>query len=184
VRKRFIAAAAVVCLAGLPLALASIDGTTSIQFQINDRRQVGLNPGVNISVNPTPSLTFSNGSAAGQANQLFQANRTFSGTTDALKLSSAGTLVDGYGTPVTLVRVKAIYFQNTGTSSIVIGAGTAPMTTWLNAAGTMTIPAGGFFLCVTPDATGWTITATTADTITVTGTSGQTYSVGILGATS
>ncbi len=178
---------AVVCLAlAFPAAAvwASIDGTTSIQFQINDRRTVGLNSGVNISINPTPSVTFANGSGANQANQLYQATRTFSGTTDTLQVSSAGSLKDSYGTAVALVRIKAVYVQNTGTSSITIGGGSSPVTTLLNSTGTVTLPAGGFAVFVTPDATGWTVTASTADTITVTGTSGQTYSVGILGATS
>jgi hypothetical protein len=182
-RTRIILAlAGLLVLVAIPYAWATIDGVYSIGVQINDRRTVGLNTNANLPVNATPSITYSNGSGASQATTLFQATRTFSGTTDTLSLSSG--LSDAYGSAVVLVRVKAVFFLNNGTSTIVIGGGTGAMSSWLSATGTLTIPAGGFVGSATPDATGWVVTSGTADKIQVTGTSGQTYQVVVLGSTS
>jgi hypothetical protein len=183
-RQSIIFAALFIVVLSLPaaVALASVDGTISFGFQMNDRRIIGLNANTNIPVNATPSITFSNGAGANQVNQFFQATRTFSGTTDNLNLASG--LTDSYGSSVALVRVKAIIIINNGANTITIGnASPHPWNTLLSAAGTVTIPAGGFFGAGTPDATGWTITSGSNDTLLVTGTSGQTYQVVIAGST-
>lgn len=175
-------ALAAVGLAGLPAAMASIDGTASIQLQINDRRSVGLNAGVNIPINPTPSITFTDGSGANAANQVYQANRTLSSGSDSVDL--AGTLTDSYGTTVALVRVKAIYLKNTDTNTITFGAGSNPFVGLLNSTGTITLKPGAFVLMASPDAAGWAVTASTGDLINVSGTGSGTYSIAVLGATS
>lgn len=159
----------------------SIDGTVSLSFAANDRRTIGLNSGVNIPVNAVPSVTFTNGSGANQAGTLFQAIRTFAGSTDTLVLSSG--LTDSYGTAVALVRIKALLIINNGTASITVGAaGTHPLSSLLNATGTLTLPPGASFLAVTPDATGWVVTSSSADQLQISGTSGQTYEVVVLGS--
>lgn len=163
------------------LALASIDGVISGSFTANDRRTIGLNANTNIPVNAQPAITFTNGTGAGQAQVLYQATRTFSGSSDTLNLGGGGGLFDSYGTAVALTSIKAIYINNTGTSSIAVGAGTNPITTWLNSTGTMTIPPGAFVTVATPDATGWVVTASTACNLNFTGTSGQAYQVVVLG---
>lgn len=174
------ALAAAVLLAPIA-ALASIDGVVSTGFTANDRRSIGINSNTNIPVNAQPSVAFTNGSGAGQAQVLYQASRTFSGTTDSLNLGTGGGLSDSYGTAVALTAIKAVYLYNTGTSSITVGAGTNPITTMLNSTGTLTIPAGAFVVLATPDATGWVVTASTACNLNFTGTSGQTYQIAVLG---
>ena len=126
----------------------------------------------------SPSPT---GPGAGQAQVLYQANRTFSGTTDVLNFGSGGGLSDSYGTTIALTAIKAIYINNTGTSSITVGAGSNPIVTLLNSTGTLTLPSGAIHFDATPDATGWVVTATTACNLTFTGTSGQTYQIAVLG---
>lgn len=165
-----------------PLAWATIDGTASIVLQINDRRTVGLNKGVNIAINPAPSITFADGTGASSANKIYQATRSLSAGADSIDL--AGSLTDSYGSTAVFVRVKAIYIKNNGTATMTFGAGTNPWATMLNSTGTLTIPAGGFVLVATPDATGWTVTAATGDLLNVTGTGSQTFDIAILGATS
>jgi hypothetical protein len=161
----------------------SIDGTVAFTFAFNDRRTVSTGTSANLQTNPSnASATYSNGTAALQANQVYGDNRTFSGSTDTLDLLTG--LADSYGTNVTLARVKAIFILNTGTSSITVGAGTDPWATLFNAAGTVTLPAGAGFCAFTPDATGWTTTASTGMNLNVTGTSGQTYEVAVVGGTS
>jgi hypothetical protein len=175
------AAAAILCFALVPVALASIDGTISIGCQLNDRRTVGLNANTNIPVNATPSITYSNGAGANQANQFYQATRTFSGTTDAITVDA--TNKDSYGTTLAMVRVKAIFIQNTSTHNQTFFGGSNALVGPLGATSTVTLPPGGFACFATPDATGWTVTASTADVINATGTNADTYNIVILGST-
>src|SRR5947208_13992242 len=104
-----------------------IDGTVSGQFTANDGRTVGLSAvnGVTIGCNPTPSVVFTDGVGANQANVLYQFSGTFSGTTASIDLN--GVLTDSYGTTVAMLRVKALYIENTSAANnIVVGAGTNP----------------------------------------------------------
>lgn len=160
----------------------AIDGTVSASFQINDRRTVGIGANANIPCNAQASATFADGSAALQANVIYQANRELTAGADSVDL--AGTLADAYGSTVTLVRVKGLYIKNTGTTDLTIGAGTTPWATLLNSTGTITLKPGAFLLVATPDATGWPVTASTADLLNVSGTGTATYSIAVLGAAS
>lgn len=165
----------------------SIDGNIALTFTFNDRRTVSTGTAGNLPTNVVDAQTgpFSTGSGALGVNTVFGyggANaRTFSGTTDVLNLTSG--LVDAYGTAVVLARFKTICFKNLSTANnIVIGAGTNPVVSFLNATGTITLPPGAWFAAGTPEATGWVVTASTAMNLTVTGTSGQTYEVAIGGS--
>lgn len=158
----------------------SIDGNVAIAFSFNDRRTVSAGTSANLPTSPgAGNTTYSNGVGAGQVNQVYGAIRTLSGTTDVLNLATG--LADSYGTNVTLARAKAIFILNTGADSIVVGAGTDPITTFLNSTGTITLPPGACFAAFTPDATGWVVTPSTAMNLLVTGTSGQTYTVAVAG---
>lgn len=162
----------------------AIDGTFSAQVAVNDRRSVGLNTSVNIPVNVTPSVSFTDGAGANQANVLWQATRTFSGSTDDLDLN--GVLSDSYGSSVAMVRVKGIYVKNNSASNnVTVGNATSNQwATFLNSTGTLTLPPGAFTVSATPNAAGWTVTASTGDILRIGGTSGQTYDIAILGASS
>lgn len=160
----------------------AIDGTISGSFQANDRRTVGLSTtnGVNIGCNVNPATSFTDGVGALQANILYQLNGVFSGATASLDLN--GVLTDSYGTTVTMLRVKALYIENTSaTNNVVVGAGTNPWATFLNAAGTMTLRPGSWIVAAAADATGWAVTAATGDILLLTGTAGQPYKIAILG---
>lgn len=160
----------------------AIDGSVSANFVANDRRTVGLSTtnGVNIGCNVNPSVTFSDGVGAGQANVLYQFSGSFTGTTASLDLN--GVLTDSYGSLVSLLRVKAIYIENTSaTNTIVVGAGTNPWATFLNATGTVTLRPGSWIMAATGDATGWAVTAATGDILLLTGTTGQPYKIAIMG---
>ncbi len=160
-------------------ALASVDGVISAQVQLNDRRSVGINTNANLSVNAAPSLAYTDGVGANQGNIVYQASLAM--TSGAYALDLAGAVADSYGTTVAAVRIKGIYVKNTSAHTITMGAGSATMTTLLNSTGTLTLPSGAFFCAGTPDATGWVVTATTADTLNFTGTTTDTFQVVILG---
>jgi hypothetical protein len=147
----------------------AIDGTVSIGFVGNDRRTVGINTGANLGVNFQPSITYADGVGANQANVLYQASLALTAGVNNVDLS--GVLTDSYGTSLTPARIKAWAFQNnSATNSMTVGNGTNPWVTCLTGTGTLIIPAGGFFVFATPDATGWTVTAATGDILKVAGT--------------
>lgn len=174
---------AVVLSAGLRYAHAmSIDGVVSVSFTANDRRTVGINTNANLPVNSQPAITFTNGSGAGQAAVLYQGSLNLSG--GALNVDLNGVLTDSYGSTVSLVRVKAIYVQNNSTSnSMTFGAaGSNPWVGLLNSTGTFTLPAGAFALFATPDATGFTVTASTGDIFKVAGTGTDNFTIIVMGS--
>jgi hypothetical protein len=162
-----------------------VDGNIGVSFTFNDRRvNLGLpssaTNGVNIQSNRQIPFVFTDGVGALQGDRLFSGKRTLSGTTDNLDL--AGVLADAYGGTLTLARVKVLYVYNSGLNDIVVGAGTNPWVGLLNSTGTFTLPPGGLAVFVNPTAAGWTVTAATGDILKITGTSGQTYEILALGA--
>lgn len=159
----------------------SIDGAIGITATINDRQSAGLaGSSFNIPTTVNPSVTFSNGSGAAQGTMLYAKQRTLSGTTDTVVLTS---LTDNHGNAIDFATIKGIVITNVSASNnIVVGdAGSDAWATLLNATGTITLPPGASFCAFTPDATGWTVTASTAMNLLVTGTSGQSYNLVLLG---
>lgn len=183
-----LAVAALSCLLtlaiGVRVAHASIDAVISAGFTANDRRTVGINSNANIPVNSQPSITFANGSGAGQASVLYQGKLSLSGGAYSLDLN--GVLTDSYGSSVALVRVKAILLQNNSASnSQTFGAAASnAWATWLNSTGTITLPPGAWVVAATPDATGWGVTAATGDILKVAGTGTDQFTVVLLGSSS
>lgn len=159
----------------------SVSGLISGVFQGNDQRTIGLNSNANIPVNQQPSTTYTNGSGANQAQVLYQASITLSGTTESIDLNG-GTFSDSYGTAIVLTGVKAIFIQNTSTTNnIVIGdAGSNPWAGLLNSTGTITLLPGDWIIVSTASAAGWPVSST-SKILLVTGTSGQTFAIALLG---
>lgn len=155
----------------------SCSGVASFNFVANDTRTAGLTTNVSIPVNASDTIDLTNGTAALQFNILYDAPRTLSGTTDVINLTS---IVDEWSSTDDCARVKGIAIVNTSNASLAVGGGTDPWNTWLN--GTMLLPPGAFTANATPDATGWTVTPSTGMNLTITGTTGQTYSVVLFGA--
>ncbi|MFJ9645010.1 hypothetical protein [Streptomyces sp. NPDC101206] len=127
------------------------------------------------------------GTAAGQADRAFHDTRTLAASaTEDLDL--AGMLADVFGTTLTYVRIKGLFVaaSSTNTNNVVIGAGTNPWATLLNATGTVTLRPGvacGFFTGAA-DATGYAVTAATGDILKVANSAGSTsvtYDVVIVG---
>lgn len=165
----------------------AISGSVSASINITDSRSVGVTTG-----GQTQKLTgaaswqnaFGSGAGALQGNVLYAATRTLSGASEDVDLS--GVLSDLYGSTVTMVRVKAVFIRNNSTANnITVGAASSNQwSTMLNSTGTITLHPGAYFSAATPTAAGWTVTAGTGDILKVAGTSGQSYDVVILGASS
>src|SRR5262249_36818247 len=77
-------------------AYFTIDGVVAVQITANDRRTVGINTAANLPVNAQPSISFTNGSGAGQVSILYQGSLNLSGGT--LNVDLNGVLTDSYGT--------------------------------------------------------------------------------------
>jgi hypothetical protein len=159
----------------------SIDGTVSASFTANDRRTVGINANANLPVNVQPATSFTNGTGANQAQVLYQASRTLSGSTDSVDINGA-TINDSYGTPIALTAVKALYIQNLSSSNTITvgGASSNPWTGLFNSTGTFTLQPGDWIVVCTPTAAGWAASST-SKIIQVAGTSGQSYQIALLG---
>ncbi len=161
----------------------AITGTISGQLALNDRRTVGLSTNANIAINVQPSAVFTDGVGALQANVLYQATPALSGGVKSVDIY--GSVTDSYGSTVNDVRVKAIYVKNkSATYDLVLGNSANAALSPLNATGTITLPPGAFFIAVAPDATGWAITANSADTLLFTGTNVETFDLVVLGGAS
>lgn len=131
--------------------------------------------------------SFTNGTGANQANELFTDTRTLTAST-AENLDLAGVLLDAFGATLTFTKIKAIVITAAAanTNDVVVGghatAAFAPM--FGATTNTVVVKPGGTFIIVAPDANGYAVTATTADMLTVTnggaGTS-VTYTIAIVG---
>jgi len=113
------------------------------------------------------SMILANGTGASQAQVAWGDARTLSGATDEINASS---LVDDRGT-VTMTALKAVYIKNTSTA--VLTATPSPAGAF---GGTYTIRPDGAVVAVASDATGLSV-----GTLTVAGSSGQTYDVLLVG---
>ncbi|MGQ4358562.1 hypothetical protein [Streptomyces sp. SAS_272] len=134
-------------------------------------------------------MQLGNGTAAGKADRVFSDRRTLaaSGTED---LDLAGVLLDAFGSAITFARVKGLIIAAAAGNSnnVVVGAASgSPWAALLNSTGTLTLRPGAFMAVGTgqADATGYAVTATTADLLKIAnsgaGTS-VTYDIHIIGA--
>jgi len=136
-------------------------------------------------LNYSLSKTFANGTGADEVDTVFHDTRTL--TTGASEnLDLAGSLTDGFGSTITFAIVKAIFIYNKSTARI-LTVGGAASNQFINWVGDTTdvikIRPGGFVLLVTPDATGYAVTAGTGDLLKILNDAGSScdYDIVILG---
>lgn len=121
-------------------------------------------------ISETFSKTFSHGSGADQANNVFADDFSITGaSTQTYDL--AGGLTNSLGQALTFTAIKALIIVNTGAAALTYGGGGAPFLGWLgDATDEITIPAGGLLVLTDPTAAGQPVTAATGDLITIGGT--------------
>lgn len=125
------------------------------------------------------TYSWSDGAGAGQANRIYQDRNTLaaSGTID---VDLSGTLTDVYGDPVVFARVKALIVTaaDANTNNVVVGGVANGISTILQpaASGTITVRPGATWLISAGggDATGYVITAGTADLLHIINSAGGT----------
>lgn len=113
------------------------------------------------------TASLSDGTAASQAQVVWSDSRTLSGSSETLNLASLPDTRDGAAVSVAVTAVKAVYVR---ASAALTFAG-APFP-----AGGVSVAAGGALMQVDPTAPG-----TAAGSVTVTGASGATYDIVIIG---
>lgn len=139
----------------------------------------------------TPDITYpivlEDGTGANQAKIIWTDKRQIaaSGNDD---LDLAGGIVDALGNTITMTRLKAIILKALATNVndvLVGGAAAAQITTLFGASGDLIrVKPGGVFMLIAPDATGYVITATTADILRITNGAGGTavdYEITLIG---
>lgn len=133
------------------------------------------------------SVAFSDGVAAGQANRIWKDTRTLaaSATED---LDFSGALLDIFGDAVVFADIRAILITadaaNTNNVNVTRPASNG-LPIFLAASDGIAVRPGGAFLYVAQDTTAIPVTASTADLLTLTnssGTTGVTYSITVLGS--
>jgi hypothetical protein len=123
---------------------------------------------------PDNALSFAYGTAVGQINRLYIGERPIAANTnDDVDLS--GVLLDPGGVAINFARIKFAILSlrpTPATPFLTVGnEGTNPAVLWFGAAAhTIQVrngPDGGLFVNACGDATGWTVTAATADKLRV-----------------
>ncbi|MEU6168089.1 hypothetical protein [Streptomyces tanashiensis] len=135
------------------------------------------------------SMSLGSGTAAGQADRVWSDRRTLAASaTEDLDL--AGVLLDAFGAAVSFARVKGIIIATAAgnTNNVIVGAAAAnPWATLLSATGTVTLRPGAFLAVGTgaADATGYAVTAGTADLLKIANSGAGTpvtYDIHVIGA--
>lgn len=134
--------------------------------------------------------TLASGTGAGQADKMFSDTRTLTASSSE-DLDLAGSLVDALGATVTFVKIKGLIVAAAAgnTNNVVVGgvaAGLASGPILPQTTGQVTLRPGAAFavICGAADATGYPVTATTADLLHIAnGSSGTsvTYDIIIIG---
>jgi hypothetical protein len=134
------------------------------------------------------SLVYGNGTGAGQANMWWHDQRSLAGSaTEDIDL--AGSLTSVFGTTITFTSLKGVFVfaaaANNASNNVNVTRPASNGTTLFLAAGDgIALGPGEFFAWFTPAANGRTVTAGSADLITITnsaGTNTVTYDVFVLG---
>lgn len=134
------------------------------------------------------TTTLANGAGANAANVVWHDQRTLaaSGTEN---LDLAGSLTDALGATATFARIKALYIAAAAgnTNNVVVGGAAA--NTWTgpfaDATDKVSLRPGAYLLLVAPDATGYAVTADTADQLKIANSAGSTsvtYDIILIGA--
>jgi len=123
------------------------------------------------------SYSFTDGAGADQADVHWSDERTLAALASE-DLDLAGGLIDAFGAAITFARIKGIYVEADATNINLVavgGAGANALLGWMaSASDNIRVRPGGLFLLVAPDATGWPVTAGTADLLRIANLAGGT----------
>ncbi|RBQ21621.1 hypothetical protein DP939_02610 [Spongiactinospora rosea] len=135
-------------------------------------------------------VTLTDGAGLNQANRIWSDQRTLAASASE-DIDLAGTLTDPFGATITLARVKALIVSAAVGNVNNVVLGNAAANGWVGPFGaaehTLAVRPGGVLALLAPDATGYAVTAGTADLLHVANSgagSGVTYQIVVVGAAS
>lgn len=134
-----------------------------------------------------PNFVFTDGTGANQAKYLYTDTRTL-GASATEDLDLAGVLTDAFGNTLTFDKIKALIITAAATNTndvLVGGSATAQASAFFgDVTDVVKVKPGGLLALVAPNATGYDITATTADLLKLANSgagTGVTYTIVIIG---
>lgn len=170
----------------MPQTLDNVAYSLSVSGTLNNLLSLASKASASLAFSKSGQL--GNGVGASQADRMFFATRSIAASgVDDLDLNGTA-LQDALNVNLALVRIKvlAIAAKSTNINNVVLGAAAAnPVTSILGATGTLPIRPNGQLLLIAPDATGYAVTAATADVLRVANSgagSAVDYDIVIIGA--
>lgn len=108
------------------------------------------------------------GTGVDEANTVFHTIENLA-TGASVLFDMSGTLTDAFGTTITLSKVKLVAVVHQGiVGTLTVGGGSNAMTSfWATAGDCLTVQPDGGIMLFAPDATGYAVTASTAENIRV-----------------
>lgn len=137
----------------------------------------------------TYATALQSGTGAGQADKIFHDTRTLTASSTE-DLDLAGVLLDAFGSAITFVKIKALIISAAAgnTNNVLVGGVAAGLSSIIvpQATGIVTVRPGATFAVFAgaADATGYAVTATTADLLHVANSAGSTsvtYDIIVIG---
>jgi hypothetical protein len=127
-------------------------------------------------LNYSQTYTLTNGTSSNQANMFWADTRTLTASSSD-DLDVAGGLTNAFGDTITFTKLKGIivFAAAANTNNVLIGGDAASIATLTgNINDVIVVRPGGFFAVCAPDATGYAVTATTADILQIANSAGST----------
>lgn len=132
------------------------------------------------AINFAFSSSYTNGTGSNQVNAFFSDTRTLAATNESHDLN---TMTDSFGATLNFLKVKFLYVKNKSTTTVQTLTLTGDFLTQAGvgvAAGGFVLGPSGIYMLDNP-IDGYTVTATTADVITLTNAASFDYDILILG---
>jgi hypothetical protein len=137
----------------------------------------------------TKSYGLTDGTGADKAKQMFTDQRTLAASaTEDLDMS--GTLTNAFGTTIAFTNIKALVVSasadNTNDVDVGGAASNGVISFFGDATDKLSVKPGGTIVLIAPDATGYDVTDSTADLLTITNSAGSTsvtYDIIVIGET-
>lgn len=166
----------------------TLTGSVTVTVDLTHKNVLDLTS-VTDAIKKTYSTTFTSGTGANAAENVFHDQRTVtSSATDSLDLS--GVLTNAYGTSLTFTKIKGLIVSaasgNTNDVHIQCPASNGFVNWCLAASDGVVVKPGGVFALVNPSSGGYAVTASTGDLLSIINSAGTTsviYDIIIFGET-
>lgn len=148
----------------------TLTGTVRAGCDWNFQNVLTLGNTVNQNTLSYANGAYTHGTGLSQVNKIYEKQHSISASS-SLTLDLAGSLTDDFGNTITMTAVKAIIIElkgSSGASSIQVGNATNPISSmWGGATNTMRILKEGILVLATTNASGYAVTAGSADELKI-----------------